>query len=354
MRENQPEGSERTGHAPGDSPSAPLRAPLPPLSLLELALVEEGTTAHDGLAAVLATARRASELGFRRVWTAEHHRYRPVASGTPPVLAAHLAANTEKIRLGSGGVLLPHHAPLVVAEQFTTLAALHPDRIDLGIARGPGTTDPNTIRALRRGADQATDAEYRDDIVELLGHLADVENGRVIPGAEASPQPWLLSSSVAGAELAAEFGLPLAFAHHIRPGNAPDALARYRDLFRPSRWQEEPYVLVSVETLCAPTESEARYLARPSQLAMAPVLEGRGSEAVLLPPAKAAAETISPALEEKLEQMRATQAHGTPQVVRGKLSAIAAQTGADEIMLRTPVYDLHDRMRSLSLIAAGG
>jgi luciferase family oxidoreductase group 1 len=249
-------------------------------------------------------------------------------------------------------VLLPNHSPLAVAEQFTTLAALHPGRIDLGIGRGPGTTDPETIHALRRGGAPATDADYRADLLQLLGYLADVESGRVLPGAGASPTPWLLSSSVTGAELAAELGLPLAFGHHIRPGNTLQALDRYRELFRPSRWREEPYVMVSVETLCAPTDAQAAVLARPAQLAMAAALQGRGGEAVLLSQEDAARETLAPELDEKLQQLRATQAHGSPQTVHQRLSTVAAQTGADELMLTTPVYDATLRARSLSLVAA--
>ncbi|WP_410812590.1 LLM class flavin-dependent oxidoreductase [Micromonospora sp. 067-2] len=321
------------------------------MSALELATVQEGRSASEAMSATVALARRADELGFRRVWVAEHHRYRSVGSVAPPVLATHLAASTARIRVGSGGVLLPHHAPLAVAEQFTTLAALHPERIDLGIARGPGTGDPAAIRALRRGADPGTEAEYRADLVELLGHLAGDDGVRVVPGADELPTPWLLSSSVAGAELAAELGLPIAFAYHIRPGNAVEALARYREAFRPSRWQDVPYVVVSVETICGPTDAAAAALGRPAQLAMGGVLQGRGGEAKLLPPAQAAAETLPAQVEERLHAMWATQAHGSPETVYRRLSAVVAQTGADELMLSTPVYDPVDRVRSLELVA---
>ncbi|RKR86837.1 luciferase family oxidoreductase group 1 [Micromonospora pisi] len=343
---------DHPGNALPEARAAGARVPLPPLSVLELATVEEGRGAGESLTAVVSMARRAAELGFRRVWVAEHHRYRSVGSVAPPVLAAHLAATTAGIRVGSGGVLLPHHAPLTVAEQFTTLAALHPGRIDLGVARGPGTSDPDTIRALRRGADPATEAEYRADLVELLDHLAEVTGGRVLPGAADVPTPWLLASSVAGAELAAELGLPIAFAHHIRPGNAVEALARYRDRFRPSRWRDSPYVLVSVETICAASDAEAVALGRPAKLAMAGALQGRGGEAMLLPPALAEAETLLAELEERLGQMSATQAHGSPETVYRRLAAVAAQTGADELMLSTPVYHPQTRVRSLELVAA--
>ncbi|MFF3518946.1 LLM class flavin-dependent oxidoreductase [Streptomyces sp. NPDC002573] len=325
---------------------------LPPLSVLDLALTQEGASARDALAAVVSTARRASELGFRRVWVAEHHGYRSVGSVAPSVLSSHLAASTSGVRVGSGGVLLTNHAPLAVAEQFTTLAALHPGRIDLGIGRGPGTNDLDTIRALRRGADRATDDEYRADLIELLGYLADADARRVLPGADALPEPWLLSSSVAGSELAAELGLPLAFAHHIRPDNTLEALGRYRERFQASRWCERPRVLVSVETLCVTTDADLARLGRPAMLAMAAALEGRGAEAPLPSPAKAATEPLRPAMEERLGQIRATQAYGPPEEVHRRLSAVASQTGADELMLSTPVYDPDDRLRSLSLVAA--
>ncbi|MET8804511.1 MsnO8 family LLM class oxidoreductase [Streptomyces sp. NPDC004546] len=322
------------------------------MSVLELALAEEGRSAHEALAAVVSSAQQAKRLGFRRVWVAEHHRYRSVASVAPAVMSAHLAAKTSGIRIGSGGILLTNHAPLVIAEQFSTLAAVHPGRIDLGIGRGPGTSDINTVRALRRGADQATHAEYRTSLVELLEYLAHANEARVLTGADTAPQPWLLSSSVAGAELAAELGLPLAFAHHIQPGNTLEALGRYRDRFLPSRWCQTARVLVSVETLCAPTEAEAAYLARPAVLAMAAALAGHGGDATLPSPAKAAAHSLDPEVEDRLAQLRATQAHGTPQTVQRRLSTIAAQTAADELMLSTPVYDMEARTRSLALVAA--
>ncbi|MEV5174324.1 LLM class flavin-dependent oxidoreductase [Streptomyces flaveolus] len=331
--------------------SAAATSALPPLSVLELALAEEGRSAHEALAAVVSSAQQARRLGFRRVWVAEHHRYRSVASVAPPVMSAHLAAKTSGIRIGSGGMLLGNHAPLVIAEQFSTLAALHPDRIDLGIGRGPGTSDVDTVRALRRGADQATHEEYRAGLLDLLEYLAHANEARVLTGADTAPQPWLLSSSVAGAELAAELGLPLAFAHHVQPGNTLEALGRYRERFLPSRWCQTARVLVSVETLCAPTEAEAAYLARPAQLVLAAVLTGQGVDAVLVPPAKAAAHSLDPEVEDRLARLRATQAHGTPETVRRRLATIAAQTAADELMLSTPVYDAEARTRSLILVA---
>ncbi|GII32436.1 hypothetical protein Pmi06nite_58780 [Planotetraspora mira] len=344
--------SQNGSVVPLDAPSAAPEKRLPLLSLLELAVLEEGHSARDGLAAVVATARGAADLGFRRVWVAEHHGYSPVSSVAPPVLAAHLAAVTERIRVGSGGVLLPNHAPLAVAEQFMTMAALHPERIDLGVGRGPGTFDPDIMRALRRGADPATDVEYRADLAELLSHLGGGDGARVLPGADVLPEPWLLSSSAAGAELAAELGLPLAFAYHIRPGNAVEALTRYREKFRPSRWRDEPYVLVSVDTVCGATDAEAAHLVRPAYLALLTAFAGRAAEAVLCSPAEAAATPLHAEAAERLEQLSAAQAQGSPETVRRRLAAVATLTGADELMLSIPVYDPSVRLRTLEAASA--
>lgn len=322
-------------------------APLPPLSALELALVEEGSTARDALSAVVTLARRADQLGFRRAWLAEHHGYRSVGSVAPPILAGYLATQTTGIRVGSGGVLLPHHAPLVVAEQFTTLSALHPGRIDLGIARGPGATDSRILRALR-----SSGRSYRTDLVDLLGYLAGTNGVDVLPGANTTAEPWLLASSTDGAELAAELGLPLAFGYHIRPGNAVEALTRYRDRFHPSRWRPTPYVLVSVETICAASDSEAAALGGPARLTMAAALRGRGHDAPLPTVARAESESLPPELAERLSRMAAVQAHGSPDTVRRRLATIAELTGADELMLSTPIYSPAARVRSLELIAA--
>ncbi|MEV4602339.1 LLM class flavin-dependent oxidoreductase [Amycolatopsis sp. NPDC049253] len=323
------------------------------LSVLELATVEEGRRASEALEAVTSVARGVDELGFQRIWVAEHHGYRSVGSVAPPVLATHLAGATAALRVGSGGVLLPNHPPLAVAEQFTTLAALHPGRIDLGIGRGPSTTDARAVRALRGTDEPITDAAYRAAVVELLGHLAGEDGPRVLPGADESPEPWLLASSPGGAAIAAELGLPLAIGHHIRPGNTIDALTRYRDEFRASRWREQPYVIVCVETLCAQTDEQARELARPSALAMAGALQGRGTEAELPTPKEAERQEIPSEVGDRLAALRETQAYGSPSTVRTRLTQLVERTGADELMLSTPVYDPAARLRSLELAATG-
>lgn len=324
---------------------------VPALSILELATVQEGSHADAALAAVTALARRADELGFRRFWLAEHHGYRSVGSVAPAVLAAQIAATTSRIRVGSGGVLLPHHAPLVVAEQFATLAALHRGRVDLGIGRGPGTTDDRVIHALRSGTVAAGDA-YHADLAELLEYLAGDAPIRPLPGLRTTPEPWLLSSSVAGAQLAGQMGLPLAFGHHIRPANTVAALTRYRDCFRPSRWREHPYVMVSVETLCAPTDAEAARLGKPAALTMAAALRGNGPDAALLSADEAGDKTVPADAAERIAMLRETQAHGSPVSVAKRLARLTAQTAADELILHIPVYDIGARTRSLELTTA--
>lgn len=322
-----------------------------PLSALELAMVESGRTATDALGQVAEMARRLEDLGYHRIWIAEHHGTPAIASASPPVLAAHLAAATSMIRIGSGGVMAPNHAPFTVAEQFATLAALHPGRIDLGIGRGPGALDETIIRALRRGAEPATDADYRADIAELLGHIAD---GRLLPG-DMRPQPWLLCSSAAGATLAAEHGLPIGVAHHIRPQNTAEVLERYRADFRPSRWREQPYVILAVETICADTDVDAEVIARPSTVLMARLLANSGNvgEIELATPTQAAEYDVPPEIARQLDMRRAEQAYGGPDRVVRSLTDLVAATDADELMLVTPVYDAVARARSYELVAKG-
>jgi luciferase family oxidoreductase group 1 len=324
---------------------------IAPLSVLELATVQEGQSAEAGLAAVTAVARRADELGLRRMWLAEHHGFRSVGSVAPAVLTAHLAANTSRIRLGSGGVLLTHHAPLVVAEQFATLSALYPGRIDLGVGRGPGTKDERVLRALRNTSDAAAQ-NFDAALEELLDLLTDDAPHRVLPGTgNTHPEPWLLSTSITGARLAARLGLPLAVGHHINPRNTIAAITDYREQFSPSKWRDDPYVMVSVETLCAPTDAEAAELGRPAALTMAMALQGNGADAPLQPPAQAALQTLSAELADRLATMRATQAHGSAATVATRLAQLTAETAADELILTTPVYDPAARIRSLELTA---
>ncbi|MFH7596402.1 MsnO8 family LLM class oxidoreductase [Streptomyces racemochromogenes] len=314
-----------------------------PLSALEVAMVQAGTRAVDTLRDTAAFAQELERLGYHRIWYAEHHHSPAIGAFPPVVLSAHSAASTSTVRLGSGGVLAPNHAPISLAEQFGTLAALHPDRIDLGIGRGPGTFDEATARALRRGAGPTTDAEYRDDVAAVLSFLVDeVALGPL-------PQPWLLASSAAGAALAAELGLPVAVAHHIRPENTRAVLDLYRTAFTPSRWCGQPRVLLCVEAVCAETEEEARRLVGPMDVVKAGLLKGIGD--IPFPtPEEAAVHPFTEPERQALAGFRAQQAVGTPEAVVRRLGELARETGADELMLTTPVYAFRDRVRSYELI----
>ncbi|WP_181776964.1 LLM class flavin-dependent oxidoreductase [Amycolatopsis pittospori] len=321
------------------------------LSALELAVVEDGRAATEVLSSTAVVAGKLEELGYHRIWIAEHHGSPAIATASPPVLAAHLAAVTSAIRIGSGGVMVPNHAPLAIAEQFATLSALHPGRIDLGVGRGPGTFDEKIVRALRRGADPTTDDEYRADVAELLRHLAGETGIRVLPGEVPTPEPWLLCSSAAGALLAAELGLPIAAAHHIRPQDTAEVLETYRGNFKPSQWLEKPYVILCVETICADTDEEAEYVAGPCKVIKSYLLDGEGGDLAVPTPEQAAAHEFAPETAEILGRFAAAQAHGGPEKVVRSLETLAAATGADELMLTTPVYDAGARARSYELVA---
>jgi len=286
-------------------------------------------------------AQRAEELGYRRIWYPEHHGSSLLPDRPPAVAVAHVAAVTSHIRVGSGGVLAAYHVPLSLAEQFRALAALHPGRIDVGIGRGPGSLDEATNRALRCGEPAPSDEEYTqsvDALLELIAERSDI------------PAPWLLSSSQAGARHAAERGLPIAFAHHIRPQNTAEAVQRYRDEFKTSRWREEPWVMLSVPTICAGTEQEAERLARPMDIVRIDLLSGHG-EHPLLSPEAAAHRTISSQEQELLGDER-DRALGTPRQVARRLAEIADRFGADELMLVTSIYDVADRIASLEGVAS--
>ncbi|MFE1171347.1 LLM class flavin-dependent oxidoreductase [Streptomyces sp. NPDC058773] len=314
-----------------------------PLSALEVAMVQAGARAVDTLRDTAAFAQGVERLGYDRIWYAEHHHSPAIGAFPPVVLSAHAAASTSVIRLGSGGVLAPNHAPLTLAEQFGTLAALHQGRIDLGVGRGPGTFDEATARALRRGAGPATDAEYEGDVAAILSFLVDEV------ALDPLPEPWLLASSTAGAALAARLGLPVAVAHHIRPENTQPVLERYRANFTPSRWCDVPRVLVCVETVCAETEEEAAWRVGPMDVVKAGLLKGQ-SEIPFPTPADAATHPFTAAERQALAAFRTQQAVGTPETVLHRLSRLAKATGADELMLTTPVYDLRDRLRSYELV----
>ncbi|ASW55973.1 LLM class flavin-dependent oxidoreductase [Plantactinospora sp. KBS50] len=327
-----------------------------PLSVLDLAPVSADGTVGDALANTTELARRTEQLGYRRFWVAEHHNMPGIASSAPAVLLAHLAARTSSIRVGSGGVMLPNHAPLVVAEQFGTLEALHPGRVDLGIGRAPGT-DQVTALALRRTVEGLSAEGFPRELGDLLNYFTGERSGPITatPGRGDMPAVWLLGSSGFSAQLAGLMGLPFSFAHHFSAVNTVPALALYRESFRPSRWLDRPYAMVAVNTICADTDERAEWLAGPSALSFLRLRTGRPQR--LASPEEAAGYAYSEPEREFVAQRREGQAMGSPETVRRQLADLVERTGADELMLTTMVYDLADRVRSFELVAervAGG
>ncbi|SCG63829.1 LLM class flavin-dependent oxidoreductase [Micromonospora inositola] len=326
------------------------------MSVLDLAPVARGTTSGEALRHTTELARRTEELGYHRFWVAEHHNMPAIASSAPAVLLAHLAANTSTIRLGSGGVMLPNHAPLVVAEQFGTLDALHPGRIDLGIGRAPGT-DQVTALALRRTMEGLSAEGFPRELADLMNYFSGEEPGPITatPGRGQSPAVWLLGSSGFSAQLAGLLGLPFSFAHHFSAQNTLPALQLYRQSFRPSQWLEQPYAMVAVNVVCAETDERAEWLAGPSSLSFLKLRSGRPEP--LASPEEAAAYPYDELERDFVRQRREGQAMGSPETVGRQLGELLERTGADELMLTTMVYDVADRVRSFELVAekvAGG
>ncbi|MGC4805872.1 LLM class flavin-dependent oxidoreductase [Micromonospora sp. DT233] len=321
-----------------------------PLSVLDLAPVAANGTVGEALRHTTELARRTEELGYRRFWVAEHHNMPSIASSAPAVLLAHLAAHTSTIRLGSGGVMLPNHAPLVVAEQFGTLEALHPGRIDLGIGRAPGT-DQVTALALRRTMEGLSAEGFPRELTDLMNYFSGERPGPITatPGRGLQPAVWLLGSSGFSAQLAGLLGLPFSFAHHFSSQHTIPALALYRQHFRPSRFLDEPYAMVAVNAICAETDERAQWLAGPSTLSFLKLRSGRPEP--LVTPEQAAEYPYTPAEREFALARRDGQAMGSPETVRGQLTDLLARTGADELMLTSMVYDVADRVRSYELVA---
>jgi luciferase family oxidoreductase group 1 len=323
-----------------------------PLSVLDLATVATGSSPAQALAETTRLAAATEELGYHRFWVAEHHGMPAVASSAPAVLIAHLANATSTLRVGSGGVMLPNHSPLVVAEQFGTLEALHPGRIDLGLGRAPGT-DQATARALRRTRDLGAD-RFPDDVVELVNYLAPSDgpptHPSATPGRGYLPEVWLLGSSLFSAQLAGQLGLPYSFAYHFAPGLLDQALETYRSSFQPSFLLAQPQSMVAVSVICAPTDAEARWLSGSSALS---ILQLRTGRLGLLPsPEQAEAYQFSPAELAVVEEAMSTHLIGSPATVQEELMRLLRRTEADEIMLSTRAHSYQARVRSLSLVAA--
>ena len=322
-----------------------------PLSVLDLSVVREGGTSSLALEHTTQLAQRADRLGFRRFWVAEHHNMATVASTTPGVLAAHIAARTERIRVGSGGVMLPNHAPLAIAEQFALLEALHPHRIDLGIGRAPGT-DPMTASAFGRHPHDSVESFPRD-LVNLMGMLGDPrgEDGmwrrfRATPAAASYPLIALLGSSGYSAQLAGVLGLPFAYAHHFDTGQTELASQLYLERFEPSPVLDEPYLIVGAGALAAETDEEAERIGLPSRILRLGIRTNRRYP--LVSPDDAAGHPDA----DQARRMATEQLIGSTERVVEGLRHLVHRTKANELMLTAATYDVDDRIRSLELIDA--
>jgi luciferase family oxidoreductase group 1 len=326
-----------------------------PLSVLDLAPVGRGSSAAQALRNSIELAREVERLGYHRHWVAEHHNMPGIASSSPPVLLAHLAAATTTLRVGSGGVMLPNHSSLVVAEQFGMLEALHPGRIDLGIGRAPGT-DPVTARALRRADELLAVDQFPEQIGELLGYFdGSFPDGHpyarihAVPARGNRPAIWLLGSSTYSAQAAGVLGMPFSFAYHFAPALLMEALDAYRAAFRPSPELAAPYVMLGVAVLCAATTERARYLAAPGALAFLRLRLGRPD--VYPTPEEAAEYVYTPEEREFVKDRLSTQVIGDPAHVHSELDALVERTGADELMISTMAHAHDERLDSYRLIA---
>ena len=318
-----------------------------PLSILDLAPIVQGSNAAAALKNSLDLAQHAERWGYRRFWLAEHHGMPGVASAATAVVIAHVAGGTSTIRVGAGGIMLPNHSPLVIAEQFGTLESLFSGRIDLGLGRAPGS-DQIVSRALRRTPDAAD--TFPQDVVELMAYFEPAGMGqrvRAVPGVGLDVPIWILGSSLYGAQLAAELGLPYAFASHFAPALLLDAAETYRDRFRPSAKLERPYFMVGVNVIAADTDDEARRLFTSLQQAFVNIR--RGQPAPLPPPVDVHALTLTPMDELGLAQMLSYSIVGSSAVVRQGFERVVAQTAADEIIVASQIFDHTARLRSYEI-----
>jgi luciferase family oxidoreductase group 1 len=339
---------------PGNLSVVTSRLPVP-LSVLDLCPVPTGEPTGEALCRSLDLARHAERWGFTRYWVAEHHNMPGIASSAPAVLVGQIASATSSIRVGSGGVMLPNHAPLTVAEQFGMLEAMYPGRIDLGIGRAPGT-DRATARALRRSAEGLPAADYASQLAELRAYFTSppAEDGsagpiRAIPAEGNEPAVWLLGSTGYSAEMAGLLGLPFAFAHHFSAANARPALALYRRTFRPSAGLAEPYCLISVSVLCSEDAETAHWRHGSSRLSMLRLRAGRPS--TLPSPEEAAQRPYSAAEQAVIAEATGSHVVGDPATVIGQLDRLVESTGADELMVTTSTFAHADRLASYELLA---
>jgi luciferase family oxidoreductase group 1 len=322
------------------------------LSILDLVRIRQNSDARTALDHARDLAAHAEALGYTRFWVAEHHNASGIASAATSIVIGHIAAGTKTIRVGAGGIMLPNHAPYIIAEQFGTLAHLFPGRIDLGLGRAPGT-DGLTVRALRRPIDSAD--SFPRDVVELQAYFAPSIPGqrlRAIPAAGTEVPLWILGSSTFGAQLAAQLGLPYAFASHFAPQSLLEALEIYRHRFQPSEQLAKPYAMAGVNIIAAETDAEARRLATTQQMSFTNLI--RGTRGLSSPPIDDIETYWSPAEKAPVQAMMARTIVGSPEIVRAGLSRFIAETGVDEVMIVSDIYDHAARLRSFEMIASVG
>jgi luciferase family oxidoreductase group 1 len=318
-----------------------------PISILDLAPIRSGETASEALAGVTAVAQRADELGYRRFWVAEHHNIPAVASTAPEVLIAHLAAKTERIRVGSGGVMLPNHAPLAVAERFGMLEALHPNRIDLGLGRAPGT-DTRTALALRSTSPEG----FPEQLAQLRGHLGDGYAGmRAVTGDHSVPEIWMLGSTDGGARIAAALGLPFVFAHHFNPHFTEPALALYRDNFQPSDMLDRPRTIVAAAIVVGEDDADANRLALPAGISMLRLRQGHPAPLPTVEQAEELLPRLGPQEWQVVQDTLARAVVGGPATVESGLLDLIERTRTDELMVTSNVADPELRIHAFEQVA---
>jgi luciferase family oxidoreductase group 1 len=320
-----------------------------PFSVLDLSPITEGSTAAQSFRNTLELAQHTERWGYKRYWLAEHHGMPGIASAATAVLIGHVAGGTRTIRVGAGGIMLPNHSPLVIAEQFGTLESLYPGRIDLGLGRAPGS-DAATARALRRNLLSEAD-EFPSDVVELIDLMSDRprQSIRAVPGSGLKVPVWILGSSLFGAQLAAMLGLPYAFASHFAPAQLMQALELYRDNFKPSAQLAQPYVMLGFNVFAADTDEEAQVRATSMQQAFVNLRSGRPTR--LPPPLPGYRDKVGPAERALLDNVLSCAAIGSPETVRRGLQDFIDRTGANELMITSQIFDHSARLRSYEIAA---
>lgn len=316
-------------------------------SILDLSPITEGSDAAQSFKNTLDLARHAEVWGYNRFWLAEHHGMPGIASAATSVLIGHVAGGTKSIRVGAGGIMLPNHSPLVIAEQFGTLESLYPGRIDLGLGRAPGS-DQITAQALRRNLAAGAES-FPQDVMELLEYFSESPQQpvRAVPGTGLKVPVWILGSSLFGAQMAAAFGLPYAFASHFAPQQMQEAIQQYRRYFRPSQYLAQPYVMLGFNVIAAETDEEAKLLATSGQQAFVNLRTGRPSK--LKPPVQGYFESLDPMAQTMLQQVLACSAVGSRDTVAVALEKFIAETGADELMISGHIYDHAARLQSYEI-----